>query len=119
MTQRNSDPDPRSSRRRALPVTITAGMPMVEIADAVPATIVGITQEYCIHQIAESDTLAVSHWRDVALGNVCPAEPLLSADVTERDRDNARASLLRELLALQQFGLTAKQAAAVTQERAR
>ena len=60
----------------------------------------------------ETDALLVANWRDVALGNVCPADPLLSSDVTENDRQNASATLLRELLALKQFGLTPTQTAA-------
>jgi hypothetical protein len=48
-------------------------------------------------------------WRDVVLGNLCPADALLPADVTESDRRNAQAAVLREMLALRQFGLTTVQ----------
>ncbi len=95
--------------RRPLPVTTTPDMPVIDINDGISGTIFGITQEYCIYCFAETDGLAVARWREVALGNVCPAEPLLPADVTQRDSDNARAAVLRELLALHHFGLTAAQ----------
>jgi hypothetical protein len=74
---------------------------------------VGFTQAYCIYRISDSDALVVADWRDVALGDVCPAEPLLPADVSENDRRNASATVLRELLGLKQFGLTARQSAAL------
>jgi hypothetical protein len=48
--------------------------------------------------------LQVGAWRDLALANVCPAEPLLDDEVQERDRRNANATVLRELLALEQTG---------------
>ena len=107
------DLDPPAVRRRALPVTITTGMRVMEISDAMPATIVGITSAFCIYRITETGALAVANWRDVALGDVRPAEPLLPAGVIEIDRRNAGATVLRELLALQQFGLTAAQTAAL------
>jgi hypothetical protein len=106
-----SVPDPPPARRRPLPVTITHGMPVVEIDDAMPATIVGITSAYCIYCIAETGTLSVAPWRNMALGNICPADALLPDDVTECDRGNAQATVLRELLTLRPFGLTASQAA--------
>jgi hypothetical protein len=106
-----TDLDRPPARRRALPVTITAGMPVMEISDAMPATIVGFTQAFCIYRINETGTLAVAKWRDVALGDVCPAEPLLPIGVTENDRRNTGATVLRQLLALKQFGLTAAQTA--------
>ena len=96
-------------RRKPLPVTITPGMLVVDINDGIPGTIVGITQAYCIYRLPETETLVVAAWRDLALGNVCPADPLLPANVTESDRCNAQATVLRELLALQQFGLSAEQ----------
>ena len=112
MTELQTDHDP-APPRRPLPVTITPGMPVADVADAMPATIAGITQEYCIYHITQTDSLAVARWRDIALANVCPAEPLLPADVTQRDRGNAQAAVLRELLSLRQFGLSALQTAAL------
>lgn len=97
--------------RRPLPVTIVVGMPVVEVTNYGTGSIAGMTQAYCIYRLAENDSLVVASWRDIALGNVCPAEPLLPTDVTENDRRNAGACVLRELLALQQFGLTPMQAA--------
>jgi hypothetical protein len=76
-------------------------MPVVDINDGIPGAIVGITQAYCIYRLFESESLIVASWQEIALGNVCPADPLLPADVTENDRRNAQAALLRELLALQ------------------
>jgi hypothetical protein len=90
---------------------MTAGMRVMEISDAMPATIVGFTQAFCIYRITGNGALAVANWRDVALGNVCPAELLLPAHVAENDQQNASATVLRELLALEQFGLTAAQTA--------
>lgn len=113
MSPTPSDPHPPFARRRPLPVTITPGMPVVEIDHGVPAAVAGITQEYCIYHIADTDALAVARWRDVALGNVCPAEPLLPADIAERDRGNAQAAVLRQLLVLKSFGLTSAQQAAL------
>jgi len=86
-------------------------MTVVGIDDNPPATIAGITEEYCLYRHAHSGTLAVARWREIALDHVCPAEPLLPADVTQRDRGNAQAALLRELLNLRQFELTPKQQA--------
>jgi len=107
-------PSPRDSRLpRPLPVTITPGMPVVAIDDNPPATVAGITQEYCIYRHEHSGMLAVARWGEVALGHVCPAEPLLPADVGERDRGNAQAAVLRELLNLRQFELTPQQQAAL------
>ena len=114
MPQPLSDPVP-AVRPRPLPVTILPGMPVVEIEAGEPAVVAGITQEYCIYRLAQTDTLAVARWRDVALGNLCPADPLLPADVTQRDRGNAQAAVLLELLNLQQFGLTNAQTVALSE----
>jgi hypothetical protein len=46
-----SDLDHPPNRCRALPLTVTAGMPVVEVSDAMPATIVGFTQAFCIYRI--------------------------------------------------------------------
>ena len=102
-------PDPP---RRPLAVTIVPGMRIVDMAAELSGTIVGITQAFCIYRLADSETLSVASWRNVALANVCPAEPLLPADVTQNDRRNAQARLLGELLQLRPFGLTAVQTAA-------
>ena len=97
---------------RPLPVTIVRGMLVHEACDGTAGIVVGITQAYCIYRVASSDQLCVANWRDVALGNVCPADPLLPTDVTENDRRNASATVLGELLSLQQFcPLTPAQAA--------
>ena len=98
----------RSCPKR-LPDTITLGMPVVEIDNGMPGTVVGITQAYCIYRIIESQALVVAPWRDIALGHVCPIDALLPADVTKKDRRNAQAAVLRELLHLEQFGLTTVQ----------
>ena len=102
------------SERQAdpLPITIVPGMRAVDMSCDGTGTIVGFTQAFCIYRIDATDGLAVANWRDVAVGPVCPAKPLLPADVTENDRRNTSAMLLRELLALQQFDLTPKQTAA-------
>ena len=105
-----SDPEP-PVRRRPLPVTITPGMPVVEIDDGMPGVVAGITQAYCIYRLPEREALIVAPWPDIALGNICPADPLLPTDVTDNDRRNGQAAVLRELLALQQFGLSEAQRA--------
>ena len=79
--------------------------------DTQPAAIVGITEKYCIFRLEAG--LAVEPWSGVAVANVCPARPLLPEETVEIDRQNAEAVLLRELLSLQQFGLTEKQEAAL------
>ena len=109
MTDQSSYPVPERPRR-PLPVTVVPGMPVVDIVDGTVGSITGITQAYCIHRLTRTNRLQVANWRDMALGNICPAEPLLPDDVAENDRRNARATLLRELLALEQVGpLTAHQ----------
>ena len=47
-------------------------------------------------ELAASVVAAYRGHADVALGNVCPAEPLLPADVAENDRRNASAAVLGE-----------------------
>lgn len=99
--------------RRPLPVTIVSGMKVYDVSDISGGKVVGITQQYCIYRRAESGNLCVANWREVALGNICPADPLLPGDVTVNDRLNASATVLRELLELQHLagGLTAAQQA--------
>lgn len=102
-----------------LPVTIVTGMPVFDITDCPAGTIAAITQSYCVYRLAQSETVCVARWRDIALGNVCPAAPLLSADVTANDRRNAQATLLAELLQLQRVAaLTAVQTSALEELRA-
>jgi hypothetical protein len=98
-----------------LPVTIVPGMTVVEASDGTRGTIAGITETYCIYRGAGTDTLAVSPWDALALANICPARPLLPADTTERDRRNTSAAVLHELLTLQQFGLSDKQQAVMSE----
>ena len=91
------------ARCRPLPVTIVPGMCVIDASEVDTGTIVGITQAYCIYRPSDGDQLQVGAWRDLALVNVCPAEPLLSDDVRENDRRNASATVLRELLALERI----------------
>jgi hypothetical protein len=93
-------------------VTIVPGMTVVPIEDAPAGTIRGITETCCIYQLAESDRFCVAAWRELALANVCPTPQLLPADVTQADRQNASAAVLRELLLMEQFGLSPAQQAA-------
>ena len=109
--QTDSDPSP-AERDRPLPVTIVPGMQVVDMSNDGAGTIVGITQGFCIYRIDDTEGLSVARWEDMALGGICPADPLLPADVTENDRRNWSAHVLRELLGLAQFGLTATQTAA-------
>ena len=102
-------------RGPALPVTLVVGMPVIEVDDGMLATIVGYTEAYCLYRTRDTEALAVAPWRDIALINVRPAAPLLPADVAENDRRNASAAVLRELLALDQFGLTATQTVALSE----
>ena len=101
-----------SSKQTPLPVTIVAGMTVVPIDDAPVGTIRGITQAHCIYQLNGSERICVAAWPELALANVCPAPQLLPADVTQADRQNAGAAVLRELLLLEQFGLSPAQQAA-------
>ena len=88
-------------------------MQVVDREDESPTTIVGFTQGFCLYRHDGSDEVAVAAWRDVALCGVTPAQPLLPASISQIDRNNASAAVLRELLALRQFGLTATQTAAL------
>ena len=110
--------DTSSYQPRPLPVTIVPGRHVFDVSDCPSGTVAGITQAYCLYRLAdtetENETLCVAAWRDIALGNICPAGLLLPADVTENDRRNASATALRELLQLKQFGqLTPAQKAAL------
>ena len=87
-------------------------MSVVDITLEPAGTLVAFTGAYCIYRLDGSDTLAVANWRDVAVGPVCPAAPLLPAGVEENDRRNASATVIRELLALKQFGLSERQTTA-------
>ena len=101
---------PSQSPLRLLPITIVPGMTVVAIPDGTPGVVAGITQAYCIYRLADGDTLCVASWRELAIGGVCPAAPLLPQDVEENDRRNAAACVLSALLGLQQLGpLTAAQ----------
>ena len=102
-------PDPPVPRK-PLPVTITPGMPVIDINDGTAGIIAGVTQAYCIYRVSNKEALVVAAWRDVAVGNLCPADALLPADVAENDHRNAQAAVLRELLALPHFGMTVAQA---------
>ncbi len=97
------------SKQTPLPVTIVADMTVVPIDDALTGIIRGITETYCIYQLPGSERHCVAAWPELALAHVCPAPQLLPADVTEADRQNASAAVLRELLLLEQFGLSTTQ----------
>ena len=97
-------------------MTIAPGMCVVDTSEVDTGTVVGITQTYCVFRPSDGDQLQVAAWRDLALANVCPAEPLLSADVRENDHLNACATVLRELLALEQLGPLNKEQQAVRDE---
>jgi hypothetical protein len=100
------------NHRSLLPVTIAPGMLVVDVADARPSSIVAFTEAYCLYRSGETSALTVAPWRELALADICPAAPLLPTDVRQRDEHNLRAVVLRELLALEEFGLTAAEAAA-------
>ena len=92
------------------------GMTVHEACDGTAGTVVGITQAYCVYRVADGRQLCVAHWRDLALGNICPAEPLLPAEVSENDRRNASATVLRELLSLERLGSLTPAQQAVLEE---
>jgi hypothetical protein len=100
------------NHRSLLPVAIAPGMLVVDVADALPGSIVAFTEAFCLYRSGETSTLIVAPWRELALAEVCPAAPLLPADVRQRDEHNLRAVVLRELLALEEFGLTTAESAA-------
>ena len=102
--------------RRALQVPIVRGMTVHEVCDGTAGTVVGITQAYCVYRVADGQQLCVAHWRDLALGNICPAEPLLPADVSENDRRNASATVLCELRSLERLGSLTPAQQAVLEE---
>jgi hypothetical protein len=93
-----------------LPITIVPGMAVVPF-DSQPKEVIGITERYCVYRDPTLNILGIEPWKDVAVANVCPARPLLPDSTDEIDCQNGQAVLLRELLALQQFGLTEKQEA--------
>ena len=90
-----------SSHHHPLHVAIVPGMPVCVMTDGSPGTVAGITQAFCIYRIDGTDSLAVANWRDIAVGNICPAPTLLPTDITENDRRNASATVLRELIGLE------------------
>ena len=90
-------------------------MPVVQIEDGSCGEVVGITHGYCVYQLARTQSLAVAAWPELALANIRPAKSQLHSDVTEDDRRNSLARVLRELLALKQFGLSAKQEATLAE----
>ena len=100
------------SKHRPLQVAVAQGMPVCEMGDGTPGSIVGIMEAFCIYRLHDIETLCVANWRDIALSNICPASTLLATDVNENDRRNASATLLRELLGLQRVATltTAQQA---------
>ena len=94
---------------RALPVTITRGMFVVDHKNAGVGFVAGFTESFCIYRISGLGTLAVAEWKDIALGDIRPADPLLPMDVAERDRRNWSATVLREMIGLKQFEFTEPQ----------
>ncbi|MCA9125261.1 MAG: hypothetical protein H6822_09425 [Planctomycetaceae bacterium] len=88
------------TKHRPLQVAVARGMPVCEMGDGTPGSIVGFTDGYCIYRLDDGETLCVAPWRGIALSNICPASTLLPADVSENDRQNASATVLRELLSL-------------------
>ena len=107
----NRSGNAQPTRPKLLPITITRGMPVVNWSDNSAGTIAGITETFCIYHLDGSNGLWVAAWRELAVGNLCPAAPLLSDDLEEIDRRNASATLLRELIGMDEFGLTAHQTA--------
>jgi hypothetical protein len=82
------------------------------MSDGTPGHIAGISQAFCIYRLVDAETLCVANWRDIAIGNICPAPSLLPATVSENDGRNGSATVLRELLALHQVApLTSAQKA--------
>jgi hypothetical protein len=90
-------------------------MSICEIWSGALGTVVGFTQAYCIYRADGVSELSVAPWHELALANICPADPLLPQDLAEVDRANAHAALLRELLATKPWGLTATQTAALAE----
>ena len=88
-------------------------MTVVPIEDADVGSVVGITEAYCVYQLADTNGLQVSSWRELALTNICPAAVLLPNDVKENDHRNAIAAVLRELLALERISSLAREQRAV------
>jgi hypothetical protein len=102
-----------TSRCAALPVTIAPGMLIYETWSSTRASVVAFTQAYCIYRANGTSELSVAPWHELALANICPADPLPPQYIAETDLANARAALLREFLAAKSFGLTASQAVAL------
>lgn len=110
MTDLQTQPPARA--HRPIPVPIVPGMTVHETCDGTAGTVAGITQAYCVYRTRDGDQLSVANWRDLTLGNICPAESLLGDDVADQDRRNGSATVLRELLLLERLGpLTPAQAA--------
>lgn len=112
----SEDHDLPAPLRRPLPVTIVRGSPVYETCDGTAGIVVGFAQAYCIYRAMDGDQMRVAHWRELALGNICPAEPLLPTSVCENDRRNANATVLRELLLLERLGPLTPAQTAVCEE---
>ncbi len=95
-TTTNSPPPP------LLPIAIVPGMQIVRLEDNPVGRIEGVTSAYCVFSLGE--TVWVDRWRNLALSGVSPAPPLLPNSVTENDRLDANARVLRELALLKSLG---------------
>ena len=65
--------------------------------------VIGVCMDYCIYRL-ENDHMCVDNWRDLAVAGLRPGPQVLPTDVTENDKRNASAILLKELLYAEQFG---------------
>lgn len=99
--------------RSPLPIVVTRGMRVYETWTGTIAEVVGFTQMYCLYKTAGATEVSVAPWSEVALANICPADAVLPRDMTEIDRANARAALLREFLVARAYGLSAAQETAL------
>ena len=108
MTIQSNMPPPKP-----LPITIQPGMIVVSLEGNRPGAIKGITQGYCVYSF-DDQNVSVEPWKNLAVANVCPAAPLLPSTVSDNDRLNAAACVLRELSLLKSLSeLTPRQTAAM------
>jgi|GEM_PF-1197709 len=83
-----------------LRLEIAPGTPVYDTRHATAGQAVGVTNGYCLFQVDSQETknsFSVTPWRDLAIGNIGPAQHLLPADPDQRDRLDTYAVLFREL----------------------
>ncbi|MFA9479354.1 hypothetical protein ACERK3_13775 [Phycisphaerales bacterium AB-hyl4] len=89
--------------RSPLPIVVP-GMRVFDHRQCVKGVVVAVTPDRCVFREADQPSqLMVSPWSHIALLDVGPDEEALPAALEERDRRNAWAFVLKELVYLEQY----------------